>query len=106
MKKHRPLPDDEDNREPLTAAWLLAHGFRCTPTEAVYRLPVPDGLSLDLAYDAAVPCWRASYAWLATIEPPLQTGCRRVKYTVEVVKLWEGLWGKAWVEEEHLEPVA
>ena len=103
--------------EPITAAWLSARGwkldssrndpnhrnpgFRIRPVSEDCRgwrrpFQAHDDLCIGLAPvggDAGE--W---FVWVYQVEPYRHIHVRHMRYVWEVVKLWEGLTGRAWPE--------
>lgn len=100
---------------PITAAWLLAHdwklgserndphtqlpGFRVRPIAYEVhggRAPFQshDDLCIALAPDLGDDRWSV---WIYQMEPYRHIHVRQMRFTGELVRLWEGLTGQDWL---------
>lgn len=100
--------------EPITEAWLVAHGWRLVgerndertqPSRKMRRLaiaaecldwPQPFRSSDDLCIDVAPWRYGEWFVWIHQEEPYRFVPVRMMKTVGELVRLWEGLTGKEW----------
>lgn len=95
---------------PITPDWLAANGWRDLhrpETPGLHRRVIGDevlggrpflGASDDLCIDVAPGNEGKWFCWVHQQEPRRHIHVRHVRFTWELVKLWEGLTGKTWRE--------
>lgn len=100
-------PDETIPFEPITESWLVAAKFRLEDSRNDPRFPVHSlaiGLSGfmkstdDLCIDVSLSHDGDWHCWVAQREPYRHIHIRMMRYTHEIVRLYEALTGKAWGE--------
>lgn len=102
---------------PITEDWLRQNGWRIEDGRNDDRLPVrrlalkwytvegrtfcssPDDLCIDIS--PAIARWKDQHepqwhCWIMQVEPYRHIHVRTMRYTWELIRLWEGLTGMVW----------